>query len=118
MEKQYKMCIKVCIARASGHFDQEGTMDQWTSRPAEPIVLSLEQSVPGGNKGGWVEGTDEDEQQKVEAHHDGKMMSEKPRGAAGMSEEKEQRLKKYRKKNNWIIFIFIIQGFSVLLFYE
>lgn len=77
---------------ASGHFDQEGTMDQWTSGPAEPIVLSLEQSVPGGNEGGWVEGTDEDEQQKVEAHHDGEVMSRQPRRAAGMSEEEEQRL--------------------------
>lgn len=64
-------------------------MDQWTSGPAEPIVLSLEQSVPGGNEGGWVEATDEDEQQKVEAHHDGEVMSEKPWGAAGMSEEEE-----------------------------
>lgn len=62
-------------------------MELSTSRPAEPILLSLEQSVPGGNEGGWVESTDDDEQQKVEAHHDGEVMSEKPRGAAGMSEE-------------------------------
>lgn len=50
-----------------------------------PVVLSPEQSVPEGYEGGGVKGTDEYEQQKVETHHDGKMVSEEPGGAAGMS---------------------------------
>lgn len=49
--------------------------------------MSPEQSVPKGYEGGGVKGTNEYEQQKVETHHDGKMVSEKPGGAAGMSEE-------------------------------
>lgn len=39
-------------------------------------VVSPEQSLPKGQEGGGVEGTDEYEQQKVEAHHNGKMMSD------------------------------------------
>lgn len=54
-----------------------------------PIALSPKQSVPKGNEGGGVEGTDEYEQQNIEAHHDGKMVSEEPGGAAGMSEEEK-----------------------------
>lgn len=49
------------------------------------VVTSPEESVPKGDDGGGVKGTDEYEQQKVEAHHDGKMVSEEPGGAAGMS---------------------------------
>lgn len=49
--------------------------------------MSPEESVPKGNDGGGVKGTDEYEQQKVETHHDGKMVPEEPGGAAGMSEE-------------------------------
>lgn len=48
-----------------------------------PVVLSPEQSVPKGYEVGGVEGTDEYEQQQVETHHDGKMVSEEPGGAAG-----------------------------------
>lgn len=40
------------------------------------VLLSPEQSVPERQEGGGVEGTDEDEQQKVEAHHDGEVMSD------------------------------------------
>lgn len=50
-------------------------------------MLSPEQSVPEGDESGGVKGTDEYEQQKVETHHDGKMVSEEPGGAAGTSEE-------------------------------
>ena len=52
-------------------------------------VVSPEQSVPKGKEVGGVKGTDEYEQQQVEAHHDGEMMSEEPGGAAGMSEEEK-----------------------------
>ena len=58
-----------------------------------PVVLSPEQSVPKGYEVGGVKGTDEYEQQKVETHHDGKMVSEEPGGPAGTSEvEKHKHL--------------------------
>lgn len=43
-----------------------------------PVVWSPEQPVPEGHEGGGVKGTDEDEEQKVETHHDGEVVSEEP----------------------------------------
>lgn len=51
--------------------------------------LSPEQPVPKGYEGGGVEGTEKYEKQKVETHHESKMVSEEPGGAAGMSGEKK-----------------------------
>lgn len=56
-----------------------------------PVISSPEQSVPERNKGGGVQGTDENEQQKVKTHHDGKVVSEEPRAAAGMPDEEKHR---------------------------
>lgn len=50
-------------------------------------LLSPEQPVPKGHDGGGVEGTDKYEQQQIETHHDGEVVSEEPGGAAGVSEE-------------------------------
>lgn len=41
--------------------------------------------MPEGLKSGRVEGTDEHEEQDIEAHHDGKMMSDEPRPPLSMS---------------------------------
>lgn len=41
--------------------------------------------MPVGLKSGRVEGTDEYEEQDIEAHHDGKMMSDEPRPPLSMS---------------------------------
>lgn len=43
-----------------------------------PGLRSPKQSVPEGLEGGGVEGTNEDEQQQVQAHHDGKVVSDQP----------------------------------------
>lgn len=53
-------------------------------------VSSPEQSVPKRHKGRGVEGTDENEQQKVETHHDGKVVPKKPRAAAGTPVEQRE----------------------------
>lgn len=81
--KQY---LKVHKSGLQSVSDQEGTVII-NIQAVCPAVLSPEQSVPKGYEGGGVKGTDKYEQQKVETHHDGKMVSEEPRGAAGMSEE-------------------------------
>lgn len=44
-----------------------------------------EHSVPEGLESGRVEGTDEHEEQNVETHHDGKMMSDEPRPLLSVS---------------------------------
>lgn len=41
-------------------------------------VVSPEQPLPKGQEGGGIEGTDKNEQQKVEAHHDGEVVSDQP----------------------------------------
>lgn len=77
---QYKRCIKLYLCSGlSSVSDHEGTVDN------KHFFLSPKQSVPKGYEGGGVKGTDEDEQQEVETHHDGKMVSEEPGGAAGTS---------------------------------
>lgn len=53
-------------------------------------VLSPEDFVPNGHECVGVEGTDEYEQQQVQTHHDGKMVSEEPGGAARTSEERQR----------------------------
>ena len=55
-----------------------------------PVVSSPEESAPKGDEGVGVKGTDEYEQQKVETHHDRKMVSREPGGAAGMSDKKHK----------------------------
>lgn len=63
----------------------EGTLDVsvyigcvWSGSPKH--------SVPERLKSGRVEGTDEYEEQEIQAHHDGKMMSDEPRRPSSMSE--------------------------------
>lgn len=50
------------------------------------VLWSPEQPVPEGQESGGVEGTDEDEQQKVETHHDGEVVPEEPWPAVGTPE--------------------------------
>lgn len=54
------------------------------------MVLSPEDFVPNGHERVGVKGTDEYEQQQVQAHHDGKMVSEEPGGAARTSEQRQR----------------------------